>query len=153
MAGFSCDEMVALRGGSSKHTLLYRRLADALPAVLRRRTRSRTTLKRQVQRRLTPEQVEQLVIEYQSGKSMQELARSWHLHRTTVVEHLRRAGVSIRQRGIPPESLDESIGLYMAGWPCRRLAERYHCDDETVRQTLKRVGIKLRAPWEREGHE
>jgi hypothetical protein len=83
----------------------------------------RTTLKRQVQRRLTPEQVEQLVVEYQSGKSMQELARSWH-YGTTVAEHLRRASVSIRQRGIPPESVDESIGLYMAGWPCRRLAER-----------------------------
>jgi hypothetical protein len=39
------------------------------------------------------------------------LAKRWRLHRTTVAEHLRRAGVEIRQRGIPLEKLDEAIRL------------------------------------------
>jgi hypothetical protein len=80
---------------------------------------------------------------------MLALARQWGLHRTTVAEQLRRAGVEIRQRGIPLEKLDEAIRLYEKGWSCVRLAELYNCDDETVRQTLRRAGVRLRAPWDR----
>jgi uncharacterized protein (DUF433 family) len=111
--------------------------------------RSKITVKRQVQRRLTPEQVEQLVARYRAGDNMQELARNWRLHRTTIAEHLRRAGVPVRQRGIPHDRLDEAVLLYAEGWSCLRLAERYDCDNETVRQTLKRAGVMLRQPWER----
>jgi transposase-like protein len=98
-------------------------------------------------------QRDQLVAEYVSGASMLALARRWELHRTTVAEHLRRAGVAVRQRGIPAEKLDEAIRLYRGGWSCWRLAKRYNCDDETVRQALKRAGIALRAPWERDRSE
>jgi DNA-directed RNA polymerase specialized sigma24 family protein len=111
--------------------------------------RSKTMQKRQVQRRLTPEQVEQLVLDYQAGNSMQKLARSWHLHRTTVAEHLRRAGVAVRQRGIPIAQLGEAGRLYGEGWSCQRLAERYRCDEETVRQALKQHKVQMRKPWER----
>jgi hypothetical protein len=102
-----------------------------------------------MQRRLRPKQVEQLAAEYQAGDSMLHLAKRWQLHRTTVAEHLQRAGISVRQRGIPVAQLDDAIGLYREGWSCQRWAERYDCDDETVRQTLRRAGITLRKPWER----
>jgi hypothetical protein len=68
---------------------------------------------------------------------MLALARRWKLRRTTVAEHLKRAGVEVRQRGVPADKLDEAIRLYREGWSCRRLAKHYGCDDETVRQTLK----------------
>jgi hypothetical protein len=77
--------------------------------------RSKTTGRRQVQRRLTPEEVKQLVAEYQAGDNMVQLAKRWHLHRTTVTDHLRRTGVPVRQRGIPAELLDEAIRLYEEG--------------------------------------
>ncbi|MEX5718209.1 hypothetical protein [Geodermatophilus maliterrae] len=104
---------------------------------------------RQTQRRLTPEQAERLVAEYQAGKDIKALAVRWGMHRTTVAAQLRRAGVALRRQGVPTDRLDEAVQLYGAGWSCQRLAERYGCDDETVRQALKRVGIRLRAPWER----
>jgi lambda repressor-like predicted transcriptional regulator len=80
---------------------------------------------------------------------MQLLAEHWNLHRTTVSEHLRRAGVALRRQGVPAEQIDEAIRLYGEGWSCQRLAERYGCNDETVRQALKRAGVALRAAWER----
>jgi len=141
--------MVAPRGGSSNHTPVLRRLADALPTLLRRRLRSSPVRKLQEQRRLTPRQVEKLIAEYHAGDSTLKLANSWRLHRTTVAEHLRRAGAPVRQRGIPVERLDEAVRLYSDGWSCRRIAEYYSCHDETARQTLRRAGIKLRKPWER----
>jgi DNA-directed RNA polymerase specialized sigma24 family protein len=141
--------MVALRGGSSNHSSVFRRLADALPTLLPRRLRSKTSRSRQVQRRLTPEEVEQLVTEYQSGDNMLPLAQRWRLHRTTVAEHLRRAGISVRQRGIPAERLRDAVQLYHEGWSCQRLASHFGCNAETVRQALKQAGVQLRAPWDR----
>jgi lambda repressor-like predicted transcriptional regulator len=78
---------------------------------------------------------------------MQKLAERWNLHRTTVAEHLHRAGVAVRQRGIPAEMLDEAIRLYGEGWSCQRLAERYGCSAETVRQVLRKSSVRLRSPW------
>lgn len=124
------------------------RLSAGLPALLRRHLQVHPIKQRQIQRRLTAKHAAQLAAEYQAGDSMQQLADRWHLHRTTVAVHLRRAGVTIRQRGIPPERIDEATRLYHEGWSCQRLAERFDCDDETVRQTLKRAGVRLRKPWE-----
>jgi uncharacterized protein (DUF433 family) len=126
-----------------------RRLADALPALLRRRMRSKKIRARQVQRRLTPEQVDQLVAEYQAGDSMLQLAKSWRLHRTTVAEHLGRAGIAVRQRGISTERLGDAARLYQDGWSCQRLASHFGCNAETMRQALKQAGVQLRAPWDR----
>lgn len=121
-----------------------------MPALLRRRKpRSHPVAPRQVQRRLTPEQVAQLFNEYEAGADMKELAARWRTHRTTVAGHLRRAGVELRRQGVPADRLDEAVQLYSEGWSLQRLAERYGCDDETVRQTLLRAGVHMRQPWER----
>ncbi|PLS80655.1 hypothetical protein CYG49_04550, partial [Candidatus Saccharibacteria bacterium] len=141
---------VGLTGGSSKQTSLFKRLAAELPALLRRRPKCASTRKpRQQQRRLTADRVQRLVAEYEAGDDMTVLAVRWGLHRTTVADHLRRAGVAVRKRGISPERLTEAIRLYGEGWTCQRLAERFERDDETVRQALKRAGVQLRKPWER----
>ncbi|MEX5718205.1 hypothetical protein [Geodermatophilus maliterrae] len=90
-----------------------------------------------------------MVREYEAGDAMTVLATRWGLHRTTVAEHLRRAGVALRRQGVSAEQLDVAIRLYGKGWSLQRLAERYDCDDETVRQSLKRAGVTMRTPWQR----
>ncbi len=70
---------------SSKQSALFRRLAKDLPALLRRRPpRHKVAKPQQSQRRLTAEQVAQLVQEYEVGDDMAVLATRWDLHRTTV---------------------------------------------------------------------
>jgi hypothetical protein len=64
---------------------------------------------------LRPDQVERLVTEYLAGNSVQKFANGWHLHRTTVAEHLHRAGVPVRHRCIPDERLDGAIGSTAMG--------------------------------------
>jgi hypothetical protein len=61
--------LVALRGGSSNHAFLFRRLADSLPALLCQRMQSKTTQKRQVQRRLTPERAGRLAQSVHGGRA------------------------------------------------------------------------------------
>ena len=129
--------------------MLFKRLAEALPTLLSRRPAPTTIPKpRQVQRRLTAKQVDQLVREYESGDDMKILAALRDVHRATVAAQLRRAGVSLRRQGVPPDQFDEVVRLYREGCSCQRLAERYNCDDESVRRTLKRTDLVLRAPWE-----
>lgn len=139
-----------LTGASSNQNALFSRLAEALPALLRRKKpTAKPARQRQAQRRLTALQVEQLAVEYLAGDDMTVLAAHWGLHRTTVAGHLRRAGIELRRQGIPTERVNEAIRLYGEGWSLERLAGRYCCDDETVRQTLKRAGFHLRKPWQR----
>jgi len=142
---------VALRGGSSNFDAAdrLRRLAQELPALLRRRLhRTKTKKHWQMQRRLKPEQIKRLMAEYEAGDNMLHLAKRWRLHRTTVSDHLRRAGVPVRHRGIPVERLDEVVSLYYEGWSCLRIAKYFGCNAETVRQALIRSGTTLRKRWD-----
>jgi hypothetical protein len=102
---------VALTGSSSKQKALVSRLADSQPALLTRSTgrQERSAIRqRQAQRRLTAEQVQQLIAEYEAGASMKELATRWDLHRTTVAAQLRQAGAPLRRQGIPADRLTEA---------------------------------------------
>lgn len=140
---------MVLTGTSSKQSSLVKRLAAELPALLARPAKQRPVRKRQVQRRLTAEEVERLVAEYQAGADMKQLAQTWAMHRTTVAAQLRKAGVELRRQGVPDERLQEAVRLYAEGWSLQRLAERYGCDAETVRTTLKLQDVRMRKPWER----
>jgi hypothetical protein len=85
--------LVTLRGGSSNHRSQFKRLPDGLPSLLRRRMLPKTMPKRQVQRRLTADGAMRMVAEYQAGDRLQTLAKRWNIHRTTVTDHLHRAGM------------------------------------------------------------
>lgn len=140
---------VALTGASSSFRTHVRRLTDALPGLGSHRRHHEPAGQRQVQRRLTADQVEQLITEYRAGADMNEIAASWGVHRTTVAAQLRRASVELRRQGIRADKLADAVRLYNDGWSCQRLAEHYNCDDETVRHALKRASVQLRASWER----
>jgi hypothetical protein len=60
--------------------------ADQVRLVLQRRNR-----------KLQPEQVDQLVVGYQAGTSLRGLAREFDLHEQTVRNHRLRRGVELRQ--------------------------------------------------------
>ena len=140
------------RNKFSKQKSLVSRLAASQPALTSTATdrrRQPAVRQRQAQRRLTAEQVQQLVAEYENGASVQDLASHWGIHRTTVAAQLRQAGVRLRRQGVPDRLLDEAIRLYNDGWSCQRLADRYGCNATTVWKVLQQAGVKLRAPWER----
>lgn len=55
-----------------------------------------TTCVRQSQKRLTPEEVKLLIVEYQDGKTPTELSKKYGCHRITVGKILKRNGVEVR---------------------------------------------------------
>ncbi len=140
---------MVLTGASSKFLTQLRRLATALPDLQLVAETPAAALTRQAQRRLAPNQIAELVAEYQAGADMRELAGRWGVHRTTVAGHLRRAGAELRRQGLSDEQLSEAVRLYGEGWSLQRLSERYGCDAETVRARLKKRNVVRRQPWER----
>ena len=53
---------------------------------------------RQVQRRLKPDQIRELVEGYVAGELIDDLAERFLVHRVTVMAHVKRAGVKMRWR-------------------------------------------------------
>jgi uncharacterized protein (DUF433 family) len=136
--------LVVQTGTSLQHSSQVIRLAAELPGVLRRVPRQEDRRQRRGQRRLTPEQVTQLVGEYQAGGRVKDLATSWRVHRDTVSRLLRETGVEPRFEGITGAQVSEAVRLYGEGWSIRRLAARYDRSYEMVRRALLRAGARLR---------
>lgn len=139
--------MVVLTGGSSKFFAQVRRLVAALPQLGDLAQPLVPT--RQVQTRLTPERVAQLVADYEAGTDMNALARTYSIHRQSVRAHLAKADVEVRRDGLTEPQIDEAVRLYLAGSSLAKLGEQFGCDHTTVRRALKRHGLSLRKPWER----
>ena len=99
--------------------------------------------------KLAPEQVKQLVAFYEHGDSILQLSRRFGIHRGTVKEHLRRAGVSIRpgnQAKLSDKDKDEIAKLYEAGLSIHKLALRFGVTDNPVHNALKERGVRMRDP-------
>lgn len=80
---------------------------------------------------------------------MRALALSYGVHRGTVADHVRRAGVVLRTKGLLDMQVDDAVRLYAEGWSLVKIADRLGCDGQTVRTELKRRGVQMRKPWER----
>lgn len=96
--------------------------------------------------RLDQNDILQLVSDYVSGSSVRQLARDWNVHRTTVMDHLKRHNIPRRPhvRKMTDTQVEEAAELYRAGTSLAKLGSRYHVDPQTVSKELKRAGVTIR---------
>ena len=121
------------------------RLLSILAGEGRDRPPARTTRSlRQRQRRLTPEEIDVVVGRYEAGESANVLAREFGAHRTTIVGHLKRRGVSTRYKIIAEKDLAEAARLYAQGWSLARVGEHFGVGAHTVLNTFRTAGIATR---------
>ncbi len=138
-----------LTRGSSKQLDLIRRLAARLPDLTTEDRPPPASRARQLQRRLDKVKIEELISSYEAGQTIAALAMEYGVHPHTVSQHLKRAGVQLRQQGLTDEQKTEAERLYLTGRSLKAIAEAFDCDAETVRQMLKKRGVAMRHPWER----
>lgn len=112
--------------------------AEQHPPTLSRRPRFQT------QRRLSADQIAELVEGYRSGNTMKELASEFRIHRTTVSSHLSQQGVRIRRGGLDQQQVAEAVRLYEQGWSSGRLGERLGVSADTVLTVLRRAGVPIK---------
>jgi lambda repressor-like predicted transcriptional regulator len=99
--------------------------------------------------RLTDADVTQLADSYRSGTSAKVLATRFGMHRHTVAEVLRRAGVERRTRGLTSAQVAHASRLYRDGWSLAKLGDDLGVTANTVRRYLLLAGVVMRPPNER----
>jgi hypothetical protein len=93
--------------------------------------------------------VAELIDGYRTRAKIQELARQFGVHRTTVTALLLRHGIKLRQVGLSPDTVGDAARLYRDGWSLARLGAKFSVDDMTVRRYLLLARVVMRSPNER----
>lgn len=100
---------------------------------------------RQVQRRLKPDQIDELVERYKAGETAEVLAAKFGINRDTVFQHLKRRGAPRRQRRLNRQAdIDKAVSLYEAGLTLAAIGREFRVDPKAVRRTLLKNGLILR---------
>jgi transposase-like protein len=101
---------------------------------------------RQIQRRLQPEEVEELVAAYVAGATVLALAGKHSIHRTTVLALLEHHQVFRRGRVLTPDHIHRAVSSYASGRSCASIGKQLHVNPETVRQVLLKAGVVIGRP-------
>ncbi len=105
---------------------------------------------KQSQTRLDPQQINNLVIAYQSGNTIKELAAQFQIHHTTVSKILERRGVPKRYRPLAPKQIEHAIKAYRAGSSSKMIGDLLGVNASTIWRTLRREGVNMRDSHGRE---
>ncbi len=96
-------------------------------------------------RQLPSAEVHQLVIDYQAGATVYELAKLYGISRGIVGKHLRSRGIDTKPPGLHPDDVPTAADLYeSSGWSLARIAEKFGTTANTVRARLLEAGVVMR---------
>lgn len=93
-----------------------------------------TKIQRQV--RLSEVDIIKLVDDYRSGLTVIELSRRYGIHRTTVMDHLRRRGVPKQGPKLKREQITQAKYLRNLGISYEKIGAVFGVDGETVRNSF-----------------
>ena len=99
----------------------------------------------QTQRHFDSKEQLNVVDAYRQGKTMNEVARQFGLHRTTVRAMLDRAGVSVRPREMSPAQVGLATKLYGDGLSLKQVGERLGFNAQTIANRLVAAGVRMRS--------
>jgi DNA-binding CsgD family transcriptional regulator len=100
--------------------------------------------------RLAPSAVNELIKQYESGKSSHELAKTYGINKGSVIRLLRQADVSIRRQRLTANQVAEAAQLYASGDSLARIGVHLGVDHGTVWRALKKHGVPMRDTHGRE---
>jgi len=102
---------------------------------------------RPVQRRLSTADIDDICATYVSGTSIDELARSHGVNRTTIIKHLDQHGVPRRRmvRKMTDALVAEAAVEYLDGYSLAIVANRFNVATiRTLRREFRKAGIATR---------
>lgn len=101
---------------------------------------------RQTHRRLTDDQVDDLVSRYQGGCTIPELVAEFQIHRTTVSRLLHKRGVETRvlHRRMTDDDVQWAATLYAGGESLATIGKRFGVHDSTVLREFRKADISTR---------
>lgn len=99
--------------------------------------------------RLTTADQADIAARYSQGALSRQLAESYGVSKTSIVNLLREAGVPVRYQSLDDSQVQEVIQRYAAGASLVAVGKAYGVSAETVRNLFKKHGVTLRNPWDR----
>ena len=106
---------------------------------------------RQPQKHLSKEEVAQIVIDYQGGKSANVLAREYGCDRHTIVTHLKKHGINVSRSKIRSDKdVRKIISMYEAKHFIADIAELYEVSESSINRLLRANGVIIRSRWDYE---
>lgn len=99
---------------------------------------------RQSQRRLTPSECDELVRQYKSGLSANQLAISWGMSRQAICVRLKTHGVTMRNQSPTPEQVAEMVRLYGTGLSLEAVSNLTGFVARSVLKYLREQGVQMR---------
>lgn len=75
---------------------------------------------------------------------MNDIAREWNLHRTTIAAELQRAGMVQLPKGMSADQIDQAVELYGSGLSLAVVGSQLGFTARTIRAELLRRDLKLR---------
>jgi len=98
-----------------------------------------------VQHHLSPDEQLKVVAMYQSGKTINAVARESKLHRTTVTAILDRRCVPARAHYMTDRHVDEARRLYESGLSLAATGQALGFDGATIATRLRASGVEIRS--------
>jgi hypothetical protein len=117
-----------------------------LPASAKHPKRVKTPAPRvhAIDRRLSPETLQQFVGDYQAGVSANQLAMRYQLSRSSVRRLLRESGVARRYQAMTELEAGQAAELYQSGLTISEVAAKLDRPPSTVQTALARRGVDMR---------
>ena len=99
-----------------------------------------------VQRRLSAVEIGALTELYQGGLSIREIAFRCDVHRTTVIHHLNKQGVSRRRaiRKLCDDQVNKAAELYASGLSLAKVATAFGVHEATLTREFRAVSVPIR---------
>ena len=106
---------------------------------------------RQSQKRLNADEVAQIVLAYQGGKSANVLSREYGCNRKAICDHLKKNGVIVSRSKIrSEETVQQIIALYEANHLISEIADQYGVSESAINRLLHANGVRVRSRWDYE---
>jgi transposase-like protein len=99
---------------------------------------------RQIQRRLTPPEVEQFKQDYRDGTPINELANRYRIDKATVHKRIVRLGLPRRKPCLSPAAVAESAAMNQSGRSLLAIGRHLGVAQGTVALALRKAGVSLR---------
>ena len=93
---------------------------------------------------MSPPQRDELLADYQAGVTVQAIATKFRVHRSTVSEFVRRAGLPVRESGLSAKDRGGAASLYDVGLTLAQVAEQMAVGVEAVRSAVLAEGGQTR---------
>jgi DNA-binding CsgD family transcriptional regulator len=136
--------LVEVLGRYSKLCDQGKRIQDLLEIVPGEPFGVNVRTRRQVQHRLRPAEIEELVSSYLAGTKVKDVAVRHGINRSTVIRHINRAGVRRHYPTLSPEEVTEAAQLYRSGKSLLDVGAHFGVHASTVRTYLLKGGLEMR---------